>query len=209
MADGAREVRELWFGRGPLDAARLARRMAWWFGTGESAEARSERDRALAARLEPLVLEAAQGKLASWAASPRRGLSLILLLDQLPRNLYRGTPRAFATDREALALALGGIQSGADAALALPERIFFYMPLQHAESHEAQDESVAAYRRLVEEADEALRPGLREVLASAEAHRAIIQRFGRFPHRNRILGRATTPQEQAHLAGHPEDFGQS
>jgi uncharacterized protein (DUF924 family) len=209
MADRAGEVREIWFGRAPLGAAGLARRMAFWFGADESEAARRERDRTLGARLEPLVIEAAGGRLASWAASPRRRLSLILLLDQLPRSLYRGTPRAFATDRQALELTLSGIQSGADAALAVPERIFFYMPLQHAESIEAQDESVAAYRRLIEEAGEELRPQLELVLGHAEAHRSLIGRFGRFPHRNRILGRVTTPQEQAYLASHPESFGQS
>lgn len=209
MADRAGEVREIWFGRAPLSAAALAQRMAFWFGAGESEAAQRERDRALGARLGPLVVEAAEGKLASWAASPRRCLSLILLLDQLPRSLYRGTPRAFATDRQALELTLSGIQSGADAALAVPERIFFYMPLQHAESAEAQDESVAAYRRLLDETAEELRPQLELVLGHAEAHRSLIQRFGRFLHRNRILGRATTPEEQTYLASHPDAFGQT
>jgi len=208
MADRAAEVREIWFGRAPLGAAALSRRMAFWFGSDESEAARRERDRALGARLEPLVIEAAQGKLASWAASPRRRLSLILLLDQLPRSLYRGTPRAFTTDRQALELTLSGIQSGADGALTVPERIFFYMPLQHAESLEAQDESVAAYRRLLEETVEELRPQLAQVLEYAEAHRSLIERFGRFPHRNRILGRPTTVEEQAYLASRPESFGQ-
>ncbi|MGB6449986.1 MAG: DUF924 family protein, partial [Steroidobacteraceae bacterium] len=168
-----------------------------------------QRDQAIAARFEPLVAEAAQGKLASWADSPRRRLSLIILLDQLPRNIYRGTPRAFAADQRALALTLSGIQSGADAALAAVERLFFYMPLQHAESLEAQDESLAAYRRLAEEAPKELRPSLAAVLQFAEAHRSVIQRFGRFPHRNRILGRPTTPEEQAYLSSGRETWGQS
>ncbi len=202
MIDRARELREFWFGRLPLTAPRLAERMQFWFGVDEpqSGEAeRSARDQQLRARFEPLVAEAAEGKLASWADSPRRRLSLILLLDQLPRNIYRDSPRAFATDERALQLALSGIQSGADAALDVVERIFFYIPLQHAESVEAQDESVAAYRRLLEETPEELRSVLADTLKHAEAHRDVIGRFGRFPHRNRILGRATTPEELQYL----------
>ncbi len=199
MIDRARELREFWFGRLPLTAPRLAERMQYWFGGDEPEEQRA-RDRELSARFERLVLEAAEGKLDAWADSPRRRLSLILLLDQLPRNLYRDSPRAFATDDRALALALSGIQSGGDAALDVVERIFFYMPLQHAESLEAQDESVAAYRRLLEETPPELHASLANVLEHAEAHRSVIERFGRFPHRNRVLGRTTTPEERRHLA---------
>src|SRR6185437_16184724 len=157
-ADPASELRRFWFGSQPLNAARLDERLRFWFGGDQPEETRRQRDEELRARFEPLVLEAAQGRLASWAASPRRRLALILLLDQLPRNLYRATPRAFATDGEALALALSGIQSGADAALGPAERLFFYMPLQHAESAEVQEESIAAYRRLLAEVAEPLRP---------------------------------------------------
>ncbi len=199
MIDRARELREFWFGRLPLTAPRLAERMQYWFGGDEPEEQRA-RDRELSARFERLVLEAAEGKLNAWADSPRRRLSLILLLDQLPRNLYRDSPRAFATDDRALALALSGIQSGGDAALDVVERIFFYMPLQHAESLEAQDESVAAYRRLLEETPPELHASLANVLEHAAAHRSVIERFGRFPHRNRVLGRTTTPEERRHLA---------
>jgi uncharacterized protein (DUF924 family) len=200
MIDRARELREFWFGRLPLTAPRLAERMQFWFGGDEPDDAQQARDQQLRARFEPLVVEAAEGRLAAWADSPRRRLSLILLLDQLPRNLYRDTPRAFANDERALALALSGIQSGADAALDVAERIFFYMPLQHAESLEAQDESLAAYRRLLEETPEELRPALAGVLGYAETHRAVVERFGRFPHRNRILGRVTTPAERQYLS---------
>lgn len=206
MADRAREVREIWFGREPLGPAELGKRMTFWFGGEQTRAVRRARDAALAERLEPLVVEAAEGKLAAWASSPRRCLSLILLLDQLPRNLYRGTARAFATDRQALALTLSGIQSGADGTLAVPERIFFYMPLQHAESLEAQDESVTAYRRLLEETPEPLRPTVQQVLGYAQAHREVIRRFGRFPHRNTLLGRATTREERAYLAGELAPF---
>jgi uncharacterized protein (DUF924 family) len=99
------------------------------------------------------------------------------------------------------------MQVGADAALNAVERIFFYMPLQHSESREVQEESVAAYRRLLAEAPQELRRVFADVLKYAELHRDIIERFGRFPHRNRVLGRETTPQELAYLRT-AETFGQ-
>ena len=176
--DEARAVREFWFGMGPEG----------WFGD-------DGRDEEIRARFGALYERAAAGELDSWAAGPRGRLSLILLLDQFPRNMFRGTARAFATDSRALALTLTGMQSAADAALEPVERLFFYMPLQHAESRDAQDESVAACRRLLAEAapdDKELCAG---ALRFAEEHRAIIERFGRYPHRNAILGRASTPEE--------------
>jgi len=157
---------------------------------------------------DALFERAAGGELAGWADGPRRRLSLVLLLDQFPRNMFRGTARAFAYDAAALALALSGMQSAADAALDVVERIFFYMPLQHAESYEVHEESVAAYRRLLSEAPEELRPIFAGAVRSAENHRAIIAQFGRFPHRNRALGRATTPGEQEWLRVGGDTFAQ-
>jgi uncharacterized protein (DUF924 family) len=153
------------------------------------------------------VEAALAGELASWADGPRRRLSLIILLDQFPRNIYRGSARAFEGDEQALGLALSGMQSGADAALDPVERIFFYMPLQHAETREVQDESVAAYRRLLTEAPQALRAFFEGALRSAENHRALIEQFGRFPHRNESLGRTSTPQEFEWLRQGGSTFG--
>ena len=100
------------------------------------------------------------------------------------------------------------MQSAADAALDLVERIFFYMPLQHTESYEVQEESVAAYRRLLSEAPEELKPIFASAVRSAENHRAIIDQFGRFPHRNRVLGRANTRGEQEWLRVGGDTFAQ-
>jgi uncharacterized protein (DUF924 family) len=129
-------------------------------------------------------------------------------LDQFPRHVYRGTERAFAMDREALALALSGMQSAADAALTSVERIFFYMPLQHAELRDAQEESVAAYRRLLDEAPDGLRAVFVSSLESAELHRSIVARFGRFPHRNRVLGRPNSAEEEEYFRESGQTFGQ-
>jgi uncharacterized protein (DUF924 family) len=122
--------------------------------------------------------------------------------------MFRGSARAFAHDAQALGLALSGMQSAADAALDVVERMFFYTPLQHAESSEVQDESVAAYRRLLTEAPQELRDPFAATLRSAVNHRAIIERFGRFPYRNRALGRVSTPEEQQWLGKGGERFGQ-
>ena len=203
--DEALEVRRFWFGRLPLKPEGVKERLALWFGdAGEEQRA----DELIRSRFGTLVARAAAGELASWADSPRRRLSLILLLDQFPRHVYRGTGRAFATDREALALTVSGMQSAADAALTPVERIFFYMPLQHAEVSDAQEESVAAYRRLLNEAPQDLRPMFASALEAAETHRSILARFGRFPHRNRVLGRASTAEEAQYLRQGGDTFGQ-
>ena len=159
-------------------------------------------------RFGALLERAARGELDAWADGPRRRLSLVILLDQFPRHIFRGTARAFDYDAQALGLTLSGMQSAADAALGVVERIFFYMPLQHAEVTEVQEESVAAYRRLLTEAPGELRPVFAGALRSAENHRAIVEKFGRFPHRNRLLQRPNTPAEDAWLRRGGESFGQ-
>jgi len=197
--DAARSVLDYWFGDAASGAAALDQRMRFWFGSAHDAEIRE--------RFAELARRAAEGELAAWADSPRRRLALILLLDQMPRNLHRGTAEAFAQDEKALGLALSGMQLGADGALSPVERMFFYMPLQHAESREVQDESVAAFRRLAGEAPEEMRGAFAAGVKFAELHRQIIERFGRFPHRNRVLGRESTREEIEYLQS-AETFGQ-
>jgi uncharacterized protein (DUF924 family) len=205
--DEARSVRDFWFGQSPPSPAELNRRMRFWFGD-ESAPIRRHRDETIRRRFTGLLERAAGGDLAAWADGPRRRLSLIILLDQFPRNIYRGTARAFAYDAQALSLTLSGMQSAADAALAVVERIFFYMPLQHAEAREVQEESLAAYRRLLSEAPSELLAVFEGAVRSAENHRAIIEQFGRFPHRNEILGRTSTAAEVEWLQRGGSAFGQ-
>lgn len=206
--DEARQVREFWFGKLPLTPQALKQRVNLWFPGDENPEDLKKLDGIIRTRFGPLVLRATQGDLASWADSPRRCLSLIILLDQFPRNMFRGTARAFATDSQALEVTLSGMQSAADGALDVVERIFFYMPLQHSEVREVQDESVAAYRRLLTEAPQEIGGIFADSLQSAEQHRAIIEKFGRFPHRNRALGRANTPEEEAWLRSTDDRMGQ-
>lgn len=203
---GPNDVLEFWFGRGPMTAERLAERNTFWFG-GDGAEAAARRDAVIRSTLEPMLERAARGEFASWAASPKRRLALILLFDQVPRNAYRGSAEQFAFDREALALSVEGLQLAADAALEPWERLFFYLPLEHAESMEAQDAAVAAFTRLAREAPPEYRDFCEGILGYAHKHRDLIQLFGRFPHRNKALNRADTPQEAAWLEAHPNYFG--
>jgi uncharacterized protein (DUF924 family) len=204
--DDARKVRDFWFGKTPLSPEQLPRRVKLWFGDVPE-ETRRQVDDALRTRFAPLVERAFAGELAQWADGPRRRLSLILLLDQFPRNIYRGTPKAFAGDEQALQLALTGMQSVADAALNPVERIFFYMPLQHAEALEVQEESVAAYKRLLSEAPDDVRGVFEGCVTFAEQHREVVRRFGRFPQRNAVLGRASTGEEQSWLGEGGAAFG--
>jgi len=206
--DEARQVRDFWFGRLPMTAEALDQRIKFWFTESGSEDLRLERDEIIRARFGEFIERAAQGKLAGWADSPRRCLSLIILLDQFPRNIFRGTARAFAYDEQALGLTLAGMRSAADGALDVVERIFFYMPLQHSEAREVQDESVAGYRRLVMEAPRELRSAFEGALKAAELHRSIVERFGRFPHRNHVLGRQSSPDEEAWLRGGGARMGQ-
>ncbi len=204
--DHSRTVLDFWFGRDAVTPALFQAQMPTWFG-GADAEARAERDATMAAQFGTLAARAAAGALDAWAGSPRQRLALILLLDQFPRHLYRGTARAYATDQRAAALTLDGMQKAADATLDPARRVFFYMPLQHSEALEVQDESVAACQRLRDESPAAWREALDGTLDYARRHRDIVARFGRFPHRNAVLSRATTAEEAAWLEGGGERFG--
>lgn len=154
-----------------------------WFGGGEAF------DVAVRERLGALCERALAGELAGWAADSRGLLALVILLDQVPRNIFRGTPRAFAGDLEAWALARLAVDRGFDQGLSVDERLFLYLPFEHAEDLAAQERSVALFRALGD-------PGY---LDYAIRHEDVIERFGRFPHRNAILGRESTAEELAFL----------
>lgn len=204
--NGPNDILDYWFGKGELDPARLTERSTFWFG-GDGPAAGAARDAEIREKLEPLLLRAADGEFDSWAATPRRRLALILLFDQVPRNIYRGTAQAFAFDARALALAYEGVQLAADLAVHPVERIFFYLPLEHAESMEAQDAAVRAFERLVADAPPEFRDFLAYTGKYAHRHRAVIEKFGRFPHRNAILGREPTAAEVEYLTNGGERFG--
>jgi uncharacterized protein (DUF924 family) len=192
---------ETWFGETLDNPSSIPARMGWWFSADE------ERDAALAERFGHLVEQCAKGLMYRWLDDPQGRLALILALDQLPRNLFRGTPRAFAYDAYTAALCLAAAHSGQDRELKPVARCFLYMPLQHFEDLQAQITGVAMYQRLADEHPElpAYRDGF---LPFARQHRDIIARFGRFPHRNKVLERRNTSEEAVYLAGDAPSFGQ-
>jgi uncharacterized protein (DUF924 family) len=204
----AQDLLLFWFGPRPYAAAQVQQHSRLWFGEPGAPELTPQTDELIRERYGELTLIAEQGKLAHWESSPRRRLALILLFDQFSRNIYRGSARAYAQDLEALSLTVSGMQLGADATLDPVERLFFYMPLMHAESLDVQDESVAAFRRLMEEAAADLHRIFQASLDAAVQHRDVIARFGRFPHRNDALGRESTPEEVEWLDTEGSDFDQ-
>jgi len=165
------EVVEYWFG----DAVK-----PYWFERFESVD-RQVRDRLL----EPHE-RAAAGRLDHWLEDADGCLALCILLDQVPRNVFRGTPRAFATDDKARAVASHAIQNDFDLDCVPEERVFLYLPFEHHEDLSSQRLSVQLFRERV---------GAPEPIEWAERHLAVVERFGRFPHRNAILGRASTAEE--------------
>ncbi|MBC8056757.1 MAG: DUF924 family protein [Rhizobiales bacterium] len=182
----AQAVLDFWFGA--PGAAEHGTLRQFWFRKDAAA------DREIAERFAPLIERALRGELADWAAQPQSALAQILLLDQFTRNTLRDTPRAFAGDARALRAATAMIGARQDEALRPEQRAFVYMPFEHAEGIAMQDEAVRLFTRLATEA-----PVMAEMLKYAHAHRDVVQRFGRFPHRNAILGRQSTAEEIAFL----------
>lgn len=171
--------------------------LAFWFEAGKARWFSGDAgfDAEIRARFLTLQEEAASGRHDDWAASPLGAVALCILLDQFPRNLFRGTPRAFATDAKALAIAKAAVDQGFDTDPSMTDdhRLFLYLPFEHSEDLADQRRSVQL---------QAARIADPEYVDYARRHLAVIERFGRFPHRNAILGRASTPEEEAHLAEH-------
>ena len=182
---------------------RVEKILGFWFGAGDTARrdprvwfaADAAFDQACTAGFLADHERAAAGDLDDWQAAPRSTLALILLLDQFPRNMFRGTARAFATDWKALAVAQHAIARGFDHALTAIERVFVYLPFEHSENLDSQHEAVRLFRQLADQD-----PALSGYLEYAEQHMDIVRRFGRFPHRNAALGRTSTSEESAFIA---------
>jgi uncharacterized protein (DUF924 family) len=172
---------DFWFA--PDRASEWDRLRDIWF------QATSEFDSALAERFRADYDRAASGACESWRAAPRTCLALVLLLDQLPRNLFRNLPQAYATDAAALRIASEAVVRGYDRAVAPVRRCFFYLPFQHSESLADQERGIRFYAALPEHPDKGA------FVEAARNHYEVIARFGRFPQRNDILGRPSTPEE--------------
>jgi uncharacterized protein (DUF924 family) len=193
----------------------------YWFADAETAkpdelkshfqrwfEGGKETDQEIKERFGEAVKQAAGDKLAAWEKSTEGTLAMIILLDQFSRNVFRGTDKAFAGDAKALRLSQKLIAAGTDKELAWPERGFLYMPMQHAEDKAVQARGIEAYKGLIDDVPDELKKVVTGFLLSAREHKAIIDRFGRFPHRNRVLGRDSTDEELTYLATGAKRFGQ-
>lgn len=154
----------------------------------------AEFDATIAQRFGPLIEDAQQRRLDAWAQEARGALARLLLLDQFTRNVYRDTPRAFAGDALALAAAQAMVSRGQDRELHPQQRAFAYLPFEHTESLAAQERGIELFSALAAE-----HPGQADALLWAQKHRDIVARFGRFPHRNLVLGRVSTAAELAFL----------
>ncbi len=193
-------ILDLWFG--PLEDGfstdEFRRR---WF------ESTPEFDAEIRNRFHGVLAQAAAGGFREWCTSSRGSLAYIVLTDQFSRQIHRGTAAAFATDHLALAAAQAGLAEEQDRSLEFDERAFFYLPFEHSESLTDQTRSVELFTRLRDETPKGFRHLTGNYLRYAHAHRDIIRRFGRFPHRNASLGRSNTAEESEHLES-AHRFGQ-
>lgn len=185
------DVLQYWIGASRNDADAAGKKHALWFKKSQTTDDEIE------AKFRPTLDALSAGPLADdWAAlGPHGRLAAIIVLDQFSRNIFRDRPHAFAQDAQALALCKRGILGGDDANLCEVERIFFYLPLEHSESAGEQEESIRQFTKLHEDAREPFKPLCKNTLEYAHAHKVIIDRFGRYPHRNDILGRESTGEE--------------
>ena len=183
-------ILEFWFGASRADGTLDPAKQKMWFGDGRKYDAAvREQFGALHARASRKELNL------EWLVTPLGRISLIIVLDQLSRHIHRGTPLAFAQDPAAQQLALEGVKENVDRKLTPAQRAFFYIPFEHAEDIELQRLGVRCFDGLARTVPEALRGEYESYLDYARRHRDIIERFGRFPHRNAILGRQSTPEE--------------
>jgi uncharacterized protein (DUF924 family) len=185
----------------------------WWFGTSGSAQEvaaqkgklwfgkRDSQDLEARERFGEWVEQALAGRLTDWAQRPEGWLALVLLLDQLPRMIFRDSPKAFSGDLRAQKLVAQGIAADFDRQLKPIQRVFIYLVFEHCENLAVQNEAVSRFIDLVAEQPEGERAVFADNLDYAERHRKVIARFGRFPHRNAVLGRESTAEELEFLAG--------
>jgi uncharacterized protein (DUF924 family) len=179
-------VLDFWFGP-PDDPGHRLPRPAWFRKDPAF-------DQQVRERFGATIEAALTGRLEAWATEPLSALAQVIVLDQFTRNAFRDIARAFAGDERALAAARAMVDAGQDRGLSGVQRQFVYMPFEHAEDWAAQEQALRLFARLGED-----EPALADLLRWAQAHHDIVARFGRLPHRNALLGRASTPEEEAFL----------
>ncbi|MDQ3864022.1 MAG: DUF924 domain-containing protein [Actinomycetota bacterium] len=196
IAGDPEEVLSYWFPEEDLltaDAETFQRQVRWWMRGGP------EVDREIVERFGGVLEQARRGELDHWAKTPRGRLALIVVLDQFSRNAYRGSALSYAQDEKALRLAVEGIEAGMDRELRPMERDFFWMPIVHSEDVSLHRRHVGYVEELASEVPPHLRSFYEFRLAQARAGVELMERFGRYPHRNEVLGRISTPEELEYL----------
>ena len=193
MIDRIEKILEFWFGTFPNAWTVDESRYDMWFKNGAAY------DSEIFSRFGTDYFRAVDGEFDNWSQSPRGRLALIILLDQFSRHIHRGTAESFAQDKKSQQLCIDGISAGDDLNLHPVERGFFYLPLEHAEDIELQSLSVEAFTQLIQDVPEQYRKPFEGSLEWAEKHRYVIERFGRFPELNQILGRQSTQEEVAFI----------
>lgn len=201
MREEFEEILQFWFGDLEDGFASPDRNKLWWAADADD-------DRAVASLFGHQVHLALAGKLDYWAEHPRGRLALIILMDQFTRMVFRGEAEAFCGDKHAFALCEKGLELKHDEALEYVERIFFCMPLEHAESMQAQNRSVEYFEQLFAAVPLEQKAKVQGTVDYAYQHRDVIEKFGRFPHRNRALKRITTPDELVYLNSNHSSWGQ-
>ena len=182
-----------WFGDNEDDSACAAEQAKLWWSKN------ADTDAAMGVRFGAQIDAASEAQLDDWGEYPVSALARIILVDQFRRNVYRGSPEAFSIDAQAQRWCLEGLARGQDQELRPIQRVFFYLPLEHSEDMALQDHCVALFEKLLNDVPEAHRETFEGFLDYAKGHRDVINRFRRFPHRNEILGRESTPEELAFL----------
>ena len=205
MNEDIDRIMRFWFGSDNVDV--IETRDDFWFG------ANSRVDQQIKRQFSALVMSAYQQELTNWAMTAKGSLALIVLLDQFTRNIYRGNGRAFAYDKQARAICLQGIERGHDLQLSSSERIFYYLPLEHSELMSDQKQCVQLFKRLAHNVNKKYAGKYEQrfnaYVEYAVLHYKIIDDFGRFPHRNDLLGRESTQAELKYLIEGGATFGQA
>jgi uncharacterized protein (DUF924 family) len=189
----AQAVLDFWFGAPPADEHELVAHIVRWFRGSDAL------DREVVRRFAGTVETAVRGGFRGWESTPRGRLALVILLDQLTRNIHRGSPRAHAGDARAQAIALAAFDDGSAGELAFVEQVFLSLPLLHSELLVHQEREAEIAKTIAAEAPPLYQPMAAMLFEQSAKFRAVVARFGRFPHRNALLGRLSTPEEIAFL----------
>ncbi|HKI73398.1 MAG TPA: DUF924 family protein [Pseudomonadales bacterium] len=198
----ADDIIEFWIGPAATDPEESSARARLWY------QSTPESDEDLRHRFGDLLNQAEQGELEHWRETANGTLALVILMDQFSRNLYRGTAQAFSNDDHVAAVAEQAVDTGLDQQMSWIGRAFLYHPFEHSERIDRQERSVELFSKLVEDAPGDWKKHLEGFAEYAAEHRNVVKQFGRFPHRNAVLGRESTPEEIAYLDSGARRYGQ-